>query len=104
MGGSRKNNVNVSILGRDFTVACPEGQKDQLVEAARFLDKQMREIQGSGKVIGIERCAIMAALNITHEMLSVKSSTALGKDAGKRLRALKKRVDAAVEGQKELAI
>ena len=62
--------LDVSIMGRDFRVACPEGEEQALLDAVNYLDKKMNEIRESGKVIGTERIAIMAALNIAHEFLS----------------------------------
>ncbi|MRX28070.1 cell division protein ZapA [Kangiella sp. HZ709] len=66
--------VNVSILGKEFQVASPEDEHQQLLQAATFLDKRMREIRESGKVLGIERIAVMAALNLSYELLN-KSDT-----------------------------
>jgi len=65
--------VNVSIMGREFAVACADEQRDALSQAAMHLDIKMREIQKSGKIIGMEKCAIMAALNITHDLLSARA-------------------------------
>lgn len=62
--------VAVKILTKEFQVSCPLGAEEQLLDAALFLDKKMREIRNSGRVIGLERMAIMAALNIAHELLS----------------------------------
>jgi len=61
--------MDVSIMGRDFCITCPDEERDELLKAVAYLDKKMREIRDSGKVIGSERVAIMAALNITHELL-----------------------------------
>ncbi|MFN2360129.1 MAG: cell division protein ZapA [Marinobacter sp.] len=61
--------VEVKILEKEYLVACPEDEQNALLQAARHLDKKMREIRSSGKVFGTERIAVMAALNITHEML-----------------------------------
>lgn len=70
------NNQNVSldvaIMGREFRVACPEHEREGLLQAVGYLDRKMREIRDSGKVIGLERIAIMAALNITHDFLSAR--------------------------------
>lgn len=59
-------------MGRDFRVACPDDEQAGLLEAVDYLNKRMLEIRDAGKVIGIERIAIMAALNIAHEMLTTK--------------------------------
>lgn len=64
--------VTISILGKEFMVACPDGEREALSAAARHLDERMREIQDGGKVIGAERCAVMAALNLTNELLQLR--------------------------------
>lgn len=64
--------LDVTIMGREFRVACPDDEKESLLQAVSFLDRKMREIRDQGKVIGLERIAIMAALNITHDYLAAK--------------------------------
>jgi cell division protein ZapA len=64
--------INVTIMGRAFRVACPDDEREELLQSVSYLDKKMREIRDSGKVIGSERVAIMAALNITHELLTTR--------------------------------
>ncbi|MFT5710803.1 MAG: cell division protein ZapA [Halioglobus sp.] len=66
---SQPNTVTVKILDKDYQVACPTERQSELVVSASYLDKQMRAIRDSGKVIGLERIAVMAALNISHELL-----------------------------------
>jgi cell division protein ZapA len=61
--------VLVKILDKDYQVACPPEQEPSLIEAARYLDKQMRGVRDSGKVIGLERIAVMVALNTAYELL-----------------------------------
>jgi cell division protein ZapA len=61
--------VTVTILDKDYQVTCPVEQEAELVVSASYLDKQMRSIRETGKVIGLERIAVMAALNISHELL-----------------------------------
>ncbi len=67
--------VNVKILGKDYQVACPEDLTHHLLDAALLLDNRMKEIRSSGKVIGVERIAVMAALNLAHELLIYKAET-----------------------------
>lgn len=62
--------VTVKILDKDYQVACPPEQERGLIEAARQLDKQMRNVRDSGKVIGLERIAVMVALNTTYQLLN----------------------------------
>ncbi|WP_102043354.1 cell division protein ZapA [Oceanospirillum maris] len=61
--------IEVKILERSYVVGCPEEKQSDLINSAKYLDRKMREIRDSGKVIGTERIAIMAALNIAYEML-----------------------------------
>lgn len=63
------NTVTIKILEKEYNVACPEDQEAELMVSAKYLDKQMRTIRESGKVIGTERIAVMAALNISYELL-----------------------------------
>ncbi len=85
--------VNISIMGRDLSVACPVDEQEDLLAAARHLDNNMKEIQKSGKIIGTERCAIMAALNITNDLLKLQRTTAGQEKIQKRLNSLQSRID-----------
>jgi cell division protein ZapA len=85
--------INISILGRDFSVACPPEEQEDLLEAARYLDNTMRKIQKSGKIIGTERVAIMAALNIADDLLKIQKSTADQTRVTQRLERLQSRID-----------
>ena len=64
--------LQINIMGREFRVACAENEQKGLLEAVDYLNRKMREIRDNGKVVGLERIAIMAALNITHELLSTR--------------------------------
>jgi cell division protein ZapA len=66
---SNVRTVTVKILDKEYQVACPAEQEAELIVSASYLDKQMRSIRESGRVIGLERIAVMAALNISHELL-----------------------------------
>ncbi len=61
--------IKVQILGKEYPIACPEDEQHDLLVAARYLDEKMRQIRSGGRVIGAERIAVMAALNITHELI-----------------------------------
>jgi len=69
----------VTILDKEYQVACPPEQQAELLLSARHLDEQMRAIRSTGKVIGLERIAVMAALNISHELLQARNGA--GADA-----------------------
>ena len=73
--------VTITVMGREFRVAAPDGEERQLLASVEFLNKKMREIRDTGKVVGNERIAIMAALNITHEYMQKPGSTGTPKSA-----------------------
>lgn len=68
----QQTSVTVKILGQDFKVKCPPDKIVELQESALHLDQKMREIRDSGAVLGADRVAVIAALNIAHEMLILK--------------------------------
>ena len=65
--------VTVKILDREYGVSCPKEDVDDLCNSARLLDTRMREIRRSGKIVGIDRIAVMAALNISHELIKAQT-------------------------------
>ena len=68
------NVITIKVLDRDYTVGCPAEQEQSLQAAAQLLDKQMRDIQGGNKTVSLERVAVLAALNIAHDLQLLKSS------------------------------
>lgn len=95
--------VKVSILGKEYQVSCPAEEVDALTKAARFLDKQMADIRASGKVVGLDRVAVMAALNITNNYLSSQNALTQTKDlVGQRIASLSKKVGNALAQHKQL--
>ncbi len=87
--------VDVSIMGRNFTVSCTEEERPGLINAVNFLDKKMRDIRDSGKVIGVERIAIMTALNLAHELLNSKSGDVDVGDIKRRIAIMQDQIDQA---------
>jgi len=98
------NNVSldVAIMGREFRVACPEDEREGLLQAVSYLDRKMREIRDSGKVIGLERIAIMAAINITHDYLASKPIEPDMREHRQRLDHMSKLLDQALSSQDNL--
>jgi cell division protein ZapA len=96
--------VEVNLLGRSYRVACEDGEREALMQAVAYLDAKMNEIRKAGKVMGAERIAVMAALNVAHELLSVRlGGTALDVgQAKRRLLALESQIDAAIAKQEKL--
>ncbi|MDF9619885.1 cell division protein ZapA [Pseudomonas entomophila] len=95
---SSSNSVTVQILDKEYSIICPPEERNNLVGAARYLDGKMREIRSSGKVIGADRIAVMAALNITHELLhrQERPEVASGGTTREQVRDLLERVDQAL--------
>ncbi len=99
-----KGGITISVLGREFRVACPEGEEAQLLASVDYLNRKVREVRDTGKVVGNERIAIMAALNIAHEFLSNRTSEVPGFDAGairRRINAMQETVDSALAADQE---
>jgi len=95
--------LDVNIMGREFRVSCTDEDRRDLLKAVDFLNTKMRDIRDTGKVIGVERIAIMAALNIAHEYLSNRMEG--GFDVGefkRRMLSMQATIDQAMNGQDEL--
>ena len=103
MSAKKANALDVKILDREFRVACPDDEKAELLEAVAYLDKKMREIRDAGKVASTERIAVMAALNIAHELLTTKlgGSFDMG-DYKRRMEAMQATIDEALADQNKL--
>ena len=89
--------VSVRILDRDYMIACPHEERPALLDAAEYLNTRMREVRDSGKVVGLDRIAVMVALNMANELLLLRErgnrSTV---EAGDKVRALRERVETAL--------
>jgi len=95
MSDTSRPTTEVTLLGKPYVIACPPEEQDQLKRSARYLDRAMHGIHARGKVLGAEKIAIMAALNITHELLTALDANRAGEqtlnELGERLeRALAK--------------
>jgi cell division protein ZapA len=95
--------LNVTILDRELRVSCPEEEKAELLDAVTYLDKRMREIRDAGKITSVERIAIMAALNIAHELLTTRLGSGFDMaEFKRRMQAMQATIDAALAEQDEL--
>ena len=95
--------VEVNLLGRTYRVACSDAEREALMQAVAYIDTKMNEIRKAGKVIGAERIAVMAALNVAHELLTVRLGT--GFDLGqakRRISLIESQIDAAIAKQEKL--
>jgi cell division protein ZapA len=99
---SEVKGVDVNIMGREFKVSCSDQERDGLMASVNYLDKKMREIRETGKVIGVERIAIMAALNFAHELLNSKSGGVDFGDFKRRIVTMQESIDHVMVEQNRL--
>jgi cell division protein ZapA len=85
--------VNVRLLDREYTVGCTPEQRDGLLAAARLLDNKMREIRGGNRMAAVDRIAVLAALNIAHELLQIKGEGSREQEIAHSLGRLNERID-----------
>ena len=98
-----KGALTISLLGREFRVACPDGEEKQLLASADYLNRKLKEVRDTGKVVGNERIAIMTALNIAHEFMSNRSSASAFDGAAfrRRITAMQESVESALAADQE---
>lgn len=113
MTAARTITLDITILGREFKVACKENEREELGEAVALLDRRMREIRDAGKVTGTDRIAVMTALNFAHELLRERRASAGaaapsatgaidGDSARRRIQSMQTAIDQALAGQEKL--
>jgi cell division protein ZapA len=89
--------VPVQILDKEYLIVCPPEERAALVQSAALLNEQLREIRGTGKVIGIERMVVMAALNMANELSRLRA-------VGPRVKQLRERVERGIERSRQLEL
>ena len=102
--------LDISILGRDYKVACKESERAELMQAVALLDARMREIRDAGKVAAIDRIAVMAALNLANELMRARAAPKTGPEASpiddsrarRRIESLQSAIDQLMAGQEKL--
>ena len=97
--------VTVRILEKEYHVACPAEEKADLLASAEMLNRKMREIRDSGKVVGLDRVAVMAALNLANDLIKTQGQDQELKEiVGLRIRAMRERLDSALGPAKQLTL
>lgn len=93
----RMARVSVRILEKEYQVACLPEERSELLDSAEYLNGKMREIRDSGNVVGLDRIAVMAALNIAHDLLKIRGrGEVVDTDVGQKIRQLRERVETAL--------
>jgi cell division protein ZapA len=90
--------VNIKILEKEYQISCPTKERGALLDSAELLNAKMREIRDTGKVIGLDRIAVMAALNMANELLRTRSQgNVIEGDVRLRVQAMRERVEGALK-------
>jgi cell division protein ZapA len=101
----RTARVSIRILEKEYQVACPIEERTDLLDAAEHLNGKMREIRDSGSVLGLDRIAVVAALNLANELLKLKKvGVDVDVDMVDRMRHLRERVETAITRGKQMEI
>lgn len=96
------SDLQVSIMGREFRVACTPDEQKALLEAVDYLNRKMQEIKDQGKINGLDRIAIMAALNISHEFLTTRLGSFDVSEFKRRMAGIETTLDQALADQEKL--
>jgi cell division protein ZapA len=97
--------LSVRILEKEYIVACAPDERTELLDSAEFLNRRMKEIRDTGKIAGLDRIAVMAALNLAHEVLQLRTrSSGSELDTGHRIKLLRERVESALEKGQQLEL
>jgi cell division protein ZapA len=97
--------VSIRILEKEYQFACPASERNDLLNAAEFLNAKMRQIRDSGKVVGLDRIAVMTALNLANELLKSRSQDELmDSSLGLRVKSMRERIESALQTGKQLEL
>ena len=97
--------VSVKILEKEYQISCPAEERKALVDSAEMLNAKMREIRDSGKVVGLDRIAVMAALNMANELITFKDKgETIETDAKGKVIAMRERVESALQSGRQLEL
>jgi cell division protein ZapA len=95
--------VSVRILDKEYQVACPADERTDLLDSAEILNSKMREIRDSGRIVGLDRIAVMAALNMANDLIHAQArDQQLEGDISERLKSISDRVDSVLSGAQQL--
>jgi len=94
--------VTVRILEKEYFVSCPQDERADLLDSAEYLNKKMREIRDTGKVVGADRIAVMAALNMASELLRLRKQDSDMQGSVGRVKQMRERVENALQRTRQL--
>ncbi len=96
--------VTVEIQDKEYRIGCPKGEEEALISTARYVDQKMQEVRSAGKVIGSDRIAVMAALNIAHELIQQSKESEYDDGSILKVRAMQERIKNALNGLKQMEL
>ncbi len=96
--------VSVRILEKEYQVACLPEERSELLDSAEFLNGKMRDIRDAGNIVGLDRIAVMAALNLAHELLKRNRNEAIESEVSERVRQMRERVESALSRGQQLPL
>jgi cell division protein ZapA len=95
--------VSVRILEKEYQVACLPEERSELLDSAELVNTKMREIRDAGNIVGLDRIAVMTALNLAHELLKLRNRGDEAQvDVGRRVRQMRERVESALAKNQQL--
>jgi cell division protein ZapA len=95
--------VSVRILEKEYQVACLPEERSELLDSAEYVNGKMREIRDGGNVVGLDRIAVMVALNLAHELLKLRNrGDGVDTDSGQKVRRMRERVESALSKAQQL--
>ena len=101
----RTSRVSVRILEKEYQVACLPEERSELLDSAEYLNVKMREIRDAGNIVGLDRIAVMAALNLAHELLKLRGrGDVVDTDVSQKIRQLRERVESALSRGQQLEL
>lgn len=105
MSSAEIDTVSINILGREYQISCPPAEEEALRKSAKFLDKQMESVKSRGSTLAYEKVAVMAALNICHELLQKNQQSEESENTSlERIKKLQDKIDVALHASRQIEI
>ena len=96
--------VSVRILEKEYQVACLPEERSELLDSAEFLNGKMKDIRDAGNIVGLDRIAVLAALNLAHDLLKRNRNEAIESEVSERVKQMRERVESALSRGQQLPL
>lgn len=101
---NKTKGVKITLGGRSFVIGCEEDKREILTAAVNMVESRLQEVQKNGKVIGLDRCALLAALNIASDLLEERTQVQSSGELGSQVQRMTTKIDSVIEEQNQLSI